>query len=231
MNELHLDAEVRDGAGKSVTRKMRSAGNIPGILYGLEDKPVMIGVNSRVLHKMLHSSSSENVLVDLAIGKSKAVKVLLKDVQHHPVTNKVVHVDFQRIDLTKKIIIAVPVRLVGVADGVRSGGGVQEFIMRELEVSCLPTDIPTHIEVDVSRLGIGHAVHVSDLKLDKIEIVSEPHRTIVSVQPPTVTKLPEAGEAAEGAEAAPTEPEVIAEKKAEERQKEKDDKEGKDKKK
>jgi len=225
MNELHLDAEVRSGAGKSVTRKMRTAGNVPGILYGLEDKPVMLGINSRTLHKMLHSASSENVLVDLAIGKSNAVKVLLKDVQHHPVTNKVVHVDFQRVDLTKKIIIAVPVHLIGVADGVRSGGGVQEFIMRELEVSCLPTDIPTHIEVDVSKLGIGDAVHVSDLQLDKIEIVSDPHRTIVSVQPPTVTKLPEAGEGVEGAEAEEAkEPEVIAEKKAEERQKEKDDK-------
>lgn len=225
MNELHLEAEVRSGAGKSVTRKMRTAGNVPGILYGLEDKPVMLGINSRTLHKMLHSASSENVLVDLAIGKSNAVKVLLKDVQHHPVTNKVVHVDFQRVDLTKKIIIAVPVHLIGVADGVRSGGGVQEFIMRELEVSCLPTDIPTHIEVDVSKLGIGDAVHVSDLQLEKIEIVSDPHRTIVSVQPPTVTKLPEAGEGVEGAEAEEAkEPEVIAEKKAEERQKEKDDK-------
>ncbi len=225
MNELHLDAEVRSGAGKSVTRKMRSAGNVPGILYGLEDKPVMLGVNSRSLHKMLHSASSENVLVDLAVGKSKAVKVLLKDVQHHPVTNKVVHIDFQRVDLTKKIIIAVPVHLTGVADGVRSGGGVQEFIMRELEVSCLPTDIPTHIEVDVSKLGIGDAIHVGDLKLEKIDIVSDPHRTIVSVQPPTVTKLPEAGEAVEGAETEEAkEPEVIAEKKAEERQKEKEDK-------
>ncbi len=225
MNELHLDAEVRSGAGKSVTRKMRSAGNVPGILYGLEDKPVMLGVNSRSLHKMLHSASSENVLVDLAVGKSKAVKVLLKDVQHHPVTNKVVHIDFQRVDLTKKIVIAVPVHLIGVADGVRSGGGVQEFIMRELEVSCLPTDIPTHIEVDVSELGIGDAIHVGDLKLEKIDIVSDPHRTIVSVQPPTVTKLPEAGEGVEVAEGAePTEPEVIAEKKAEERQKEKEDK-------
>ncbi len=225
MNELHLDAEVRSGAGKSVTRKMRTAGNVPGILYGLEDKPVMLGINSRTLHKMLHSASSENVLVDLAIGKSNAVKVLLKDVQHHPVTNKVVHVDFQRVDLTKKIIIAVPVHLIGVADGVRSGGGVQEFIMRELEVSCLPTDIPTHIEVDVSKLGIGDAVHVEDLKLEKIEIVSDPHRTIVSVQPPTVSKLPEAGEGVEGAETDEAkEPEVIAEKKAEERQKEKDDK-------
>lgn len=225
MNELHLEAEVRSGAGKSVTRKMRTAGNIPGILYGLEDKPVMLGINSRTLHKMLHSASSENVLVDLAVGKSKAVKVLLKDVQHHPVTNKVVHIDFQRVDLTKKIIIAVPVHLVGVAEGVRTGGGVQEFIMRELEVSCLPTDIPTHIEVDVSGLGIGHAVHVGDLKLEKIDIVSDPHRTIVSVQPPTVSKLPEATEGAEVAEGAEaTEPEVIAEKKSEERQKEKDEK-------
>jgi large subunit ribosomal protein L25 len=230
MNELHLEAEVRAGSGKSVTRKLRTAGNVPGILYGLEDKPVMLGINSRTLHKLLHSSTSENILVDLAVGKSKSVKVLLKDVQHHPVTNKVVHVDFQRIDLTKKIVIAVPVHLVGVADGVRSGGGVQEFIMRELEVSCLPSDIPSFIEVDVTKLGIGDAVHVGDLKLDKAEIVTDAARTIVSVQPPTVVKLPEAAEGAEGVVAEATEaaePEVISEKKSEERQKEKEDKDKK----
>jgi large subunit ribosomal protein L25 len=230
MNELHLDAEVRSGSGKSVTRKMRTGGNIPGILYGLEDKPVMLGINSRSLSKMLHTASSENVLVDLAVGKSKPVKVLLKDVQHHPVTNKVVHVDFQRVDLTKKIIVAVPIHLVGTAEGVRAGG-VQEFVTRELEISCLPTDIPSHIDVDVSALVIGNSVHVSDLKLDKVEIVTDSHRTIVSVQPPTVIKVETPAEGVEGevapAAAEATEPEVISEKKAEERQKEKEEKEKK----
>lgn len=225
MNELHLDAEVRTGTGKSVTRKMRTAGNVPAVLYGLADQPVMLGINSRTLTKMLHSAESENVLVDLTVGKTKAVKVLIKDIQHHPLTNKIVHVDFQRIDLTKKITVMVPVHLTGTAEGVRAGG-VQEFVTRELEVSCLPTDIPNHIEVDVAGLSIGDSVHVKDIKVEKAEILTDPVRTVVIIQPPTVVKLPDAaaaeGEAATAAEAA--EPEVISEKKSEERQKEKEDK-------
>ncbi len=225
MQELNLEAKARTGAGKSVTRKMRVAGDIPAVLYGLKKDPQMIGVNSRELAKLLNSAESENLLIDLKVGTLRPEKVLLKDVQHHPVTNRIVHVDFQRIDLTKKIVVPVPIHLTGTAEGVR-GGGVQEFVLREIEIECLPTDIPNHIEVDVTALKIGDSVHVSDLKVDKAEIITEGNRTIVLVAPPTVAKLPTAGEGAEGEVAAAateaTEPEVISEKKAQERAEEKE---------
>lgn len=158
------------------------------------------------------------MLVDLVIGTHRPEKVLIKDVQHHPVTSRILHVDFLRIDLTKTITVNVPVHVIGTAEGVRAGG-ILETVTRELEVSCLPMDIPRHIEIDVSNLKINDAVHVSDLKVEKVQILDDPARTVVIVAPPTVVK--EAVPAAEGAEAAaegaePTEPEVITEKKKKE---------------
>jgi large subunit ribosomal protein L25 len=218
MKETLLEAEVRAGSGKSVTRKLRMIGMLPAVLYGMEKKPQMLHVNGRAFTQLLHASGGENVLVDLAVGKTKAEKVLVKEVQHHPVTSKIVHVDFMRIDLTKKVIVMVPVHVTGTAEGVR-GGGILEIISRELEVSCLPMDIPSHITIDVSALKINEAVHAADIKVDKLEILTDKARTVVTVQPPTVIKeVTPAAEAVEGAAAegeAGAEPEVITEKKKE----------------
>jgi large subunit ribosomal protein L25 len=216
MKELLLEAEIRSGSGKSVTRKLRTAGKLPAVLYGMDKKPQMLNVNGRALTQLLHSSGGENVLVDLSVDKSKAEKVLVKEVQHHPVTSRIVHVDFLRIDLTKKVTVMVPVHITGTAEGVRNGG-VMEVASRELEVNCLPMDIPNNITIDVSALKINEAVHVADLKVDKVEILTDKSRTVVTIQPPTVIK--EAAPAAEGAEGevaegeAAAEPEVITEKK------------------
>lgn len=218
MKETLLEAEERAGSGKSVTRKLRMSGMLPAVLYGMEKKPQMLNVNGRDLTRLLHAGGGENVLVDLVVGKAKPEKVLVKEVQHHPVTSKIVHIDFLRIDLTKKVTVMVPVHIVGTAEGVK-GGGVLEIVSRELEVSCLPMDIPSHISVDVTALKINEAVHVTDLQLGKLEILTDKARTIVTVQPPTVIKeVAPAAEAVEGAvvegEAA-AEPEVITEKKKE----------------
>jgi large subunit ribosomal protein L25 len=219
MKETLLEAEERTGSGKSVTRKLRMSGMLPAVLYGMEKKPQMLNVNGRDLTRLLHAGGGENVLVDLAVGKADPEKVLVKEVQHHPVTSKIVHIDFLRIDLTKKVTVMVPVHIVGTAEGVK-GGGVLEVVSRELEVSCLPMDIPSHITVDVTALKINEAIHVTDLQLGKLEILTDKARTVVTVQPPTVIKeaAPAAAEAVEGAvvegEAA-AEPEVITEKKKE----------------
>lgn len=216
MKETLLEAEVRAGSGKSVTRKLRMSGMLPAVLYGMEKQPQMLHVNGRDLTRLLHAGGGENVLVNLAIGKTKPEKVLVKDVQHHPVTSKIVHIDFLRIDLTKKVTVMVPVHIVGTAEGVR-GGGVLEVISRELEISCLPMDIPSHIPVDVTALKINEAIHVTDLQLGKLEILTDKARTVVTVQPPTVIKeVAPAAETAEGVVAegeVAAEPEVITEKK------------------
>jgi large subunit ribosomal protein L25 len=218
MKETLLEAEERTGSGKSVTRKLRMSGSLPAVLYGMEKKPQMLNVNARELTRLLHASGGENVLVDLVVGKTNPEKVLVKEVQHHPVTSKIVHIDFLRIDLTKKVTVMVPVHIVGTAEGVK-GGGVLEVVSRELEVSCLPMDIPNHITVDVTALKINEAIHVTDLQLGKLEILTDKARTVVTVQPPTVIKeVAPVAEVAEGAvvegEAA-AEPEVITEKKKE----------------
>ena len=225
MQELKLEAEPRIGTGKSVTRKLRMAGKLPAVLYGLDKKPQILDVDNRQFLKLMQAGEGENVLIDLHVGKHKAEKVLLKDIQHHPVTEKILHVDFLRVDLTKKINVKIPVHLTGSPEGVKAGG-VLEFMLRELEVICLPMDIPPFVEIDVTRLGIHDAVHVSEITLDKVEILTDKGRTIVSVQPPTVIKEPTPvaeGEAA-AAEAEPTEPEVITEKK----KKDEDEEEGKE---
>jgi large subunit ribosomal protein L25 len=218
MKETLLEAEVRAGSGKSVTRKLRMTGMLPAVLYGMEKEPQMLHVNARDLTRLLHAGGGENVLVDLVVGKTQPEKVLVKEVQHHPVTSKIVHIDFLRIDLTKKVTVMVPVHIVGTAEGVR-GGGVMEVVSRELEVSCLPMDIPSHIDIDVTDLKINDAIHVTDLKLGKLEILTDKARTVVTIQPPTVIKeVAPAAEAVEGAvvegEVA-AEPEVIKEKKKE----------------
>lgn len=216
MRELLLEADVRTGSGKSVTRKMRVEGRLPAILYGMNKTPQLLGVNRRDLTQLLHSSGGDNALIDLIVNKTKPEKVLVKDIQHHPVTESIVHVDFLRVDLTKKVHISVSVHVAGTSEGVRAGG-VLEFVSHELEVSCLPMDIPSYIEVNVTSLQIGDAIHVADIKVDKVEILTDKSRTVVTVQPPTVIKeaVPAAegaeAEAAEGAESA--EPEVITEKK------------------
>lgn len=218
MKEMQLAAEVRVGSGKGGARKLRATGKVPGVLYGLDKEPQPVDVSGPELKKLLRGSG-ENVLLDLAVKGKKSEKVLLRAVQRHPVTEDVLHVDFMRIDLSKEIEVTVPVRLVGTAEGVKAGG-VLEFVRRELDVSCLPTNIPDHIEVDISALGINDAVHVSDLTVENFEIVTDPARTIVVVHPPIVSKIAE-GEEAEGeaeaaAEGEAAEPEVITEKKREE---------------
>jgi large subunit ribosomal protein L25 len=208
MKETLLEAEERAGSGKSVTRKLRMSGMLPAVLYGMEKKPQMLHVNGRALTRLLHTGGGENVLVDLVVGKANPEKVLVKEVQHHPVTSKIVHIDFLRIDLTKKVTVMVPVHIVGTAEGVK-GGGVLEVISRELEISCLPMDIPSHIPIDVSALKINEAIHVADLQLGKLEILTDKARTVVTVQPPTVIK--EVAPAAEAVEGAVVEGEVVAE--------------------
>jgi large subunit ribosomal protein L25 len=225
MKELILEAELRTGSGKSVTRKLRMAGILPAVLYGMDKKPQMLGINRRDVTRLLHSSGGDNALIDLVVNKSHPEKVLVKEIQHHPVTSIITHVDFLRVDLAKKITLSVPVHITGTSEGVRNGG-VIEFVSRELEVSCLPMDIPNYIELDVTALKIGDAIHVSDIKVDKVTILTDKARTVVTVQPPTVVKevVPAAAGAeaavAEGGEAA--EPEVITEKKKE--KEEEDDK-------
>lgn len=209
--EHSLTIQRRTVTGKRRIERLRGEGIVPGVVYGRNLEPVEIAINRRELVRLLHSKAGEHALVTLRLDGEKAWEkpALIKAVQHHPVDGHVVHVDFHAILLTEKLRVRVPVVLKGEAVGVKQDGGLMEHFLREVEVECLPTEIPAEIEYDVSALKIGDTVHVRDLAVaGNAKITSDAEGVIASVQVPKVEKVEEEAAAA-------TEPEVIREKKEE----------------
>lgn len=211
MGQLELVVQRRSAAGTRPIRRLRETGTVPGIVYGKGMEPVSVSVKSRELVKLLRSKGGEHVLVKLRLeGESAWEKpVLLKAIQHDPLDGSALHVDFHAIVLTERLRVKVPVTLKGEPVGVKQEGGVLEHFLREVEIECLPTEIPERVEFDVSALTIGQTVHVRDLPAPKhAKITTDPDGVIASVQKPKEEKPEEAAEAV-------AEPEVIREKKEE----------------
>lgn len=208
-----IAATPRERTGKGAARSARRAGRIPAVLYGHGEESVPLSVDAHSFERLVHEVSVENTLIDLELDGRGALKVLVREIQRHPYRDEVLHVDFFHISMQEKITVEVPVVLVGTAVGVRLHGGILDHSMREIEVLCLPSDIPQRVEVDVSALDIGDAVRVSDLALPNVQILDDPEQAVVSVVPPTVMEevVAEAEVEAEGAE-----PEVITKGKEEE---------------
>ena len=211
MKEAVLSVASREGVGKNYARKLRREGRVPAALYGPEINPQSISVSIRDLEKILREHRGENVMISLDIdGKGAGNnKALIRSIQRDPVKGNILHVDFHQISMTRPIHLSIPIRLSGTPAGVKNDGGIMQQIMRELEISCLPTNIPDALELDVSELGIHESIHVSSVTVENATVLSEPERTIVTIVPPTVSKTAVEGEAAEaaegeeGAEAAP----------------------------
>ncbi len=210
MKEIVIKAKARDKLGKEHAKKLRGKGIIPAVVYGAQTTPLPLEVEAKAFHALLRSGLGENIIITLNINDQKNgdKKVLIRELQRDPVLGDILHIDFQQISLTKKLTINVPVRLLGTPIGVQQDGGILQHVLRELEVECLPTDIPEKIEVDVTSLKIGDSIHVGDIKLESVEMLSDLQGSVVSVVPPTVFKEPEVAPAA-----AAEEPEVITEKK------------------
>lgn len=219
-----LNGEQRTGVGKGVARKLRAAGRIPAVYYGRGEAPIALIVNAKEVDTLLHGASGANVIVDLLVAGAATAdrKALIREIQRDPVQGNILHLDLQHISLTERITVEVPIELVGVPTGVKDGGGILEHLLREVEIECLPTDIPTHLEVDVTALAIGDTLHVSDIKAERVVILTESDRGIATVVPPTVL------EEVKPAEEAPTEPELVASKKEGEEAEEGEGKEGKE---
>ncbi len=200
-----LKSTRRDGVGKGVARRLREAGNVPAIYYGRGEEPVALTVQVKELETLLHGSAGSNVIVDLKVEGAAAAdrKAILREIQRHPVRGNILHVDLQHISLSERITVEVPIVLVGVPTGVKDGGGILEHLLREVEVECLPTDIPEKLTVDVSNLNIGESVHVSDLVIGNVEVRTEAARTVATVVPPTVL------EEVKPAETVQAEPELV----------------------
>lgn len=207
--EAVLEATKRDTRGKNEARRVRAAGRIPAVVYGDKSDAAVISVDPKTLLRILHSESGLNTLISLKFEGEGDTRVLVRDYQVDPVTQKPLHVDFYRIAMDKLLRVTVPVMLKGEPKGVKAQGGILDFVHRDIEVECLPGDIPEHIDIDVSELLINQGIRVRDLPAtDKWKPVTEADAMIVHVVTPRaeVVEEPAAAAAVPGAAA---EPEVI----------------------
>jgi len=190
MTQNILFVEKRNNLGKGAAKKIRREGNIPSILYGKETEPIPLVVNINELKVALSTEAGENTLLEIKIkedGKEISKLALLRDIQFDYLTSKPLHFDFQEILMKDKLTVKVPVKIVGVALGVKNEHGILEEILREIEVECLPKDIPNFLEVDVSELGLGDSIHMNELKVsDELTVLHESDETIVTVLAPRV---------------------------------------------
>lgn len=202
MRDKTLTVEARAERGKGAARKARAGGRIPGVLYGAgqESQPVTLDRGAFV---NLVRSGAYHGLLDLSLGAGQPVKALVREIQVHPVSRDYVHVDLQAINMKEKIRIAVPVVLNGKPEGVKMQGGILEHNLRSIEVECLPGNIPTQIEIDVSHLTVGHSVHVSDLQVAGVAFTAHPGTVIAAVTLPAAERAAEEAPAAAEAVATP----------------------------
>lgn len=205
-----LNVEKRENLSRSESRRLRRTGRVPGIYYIHGEESLPLSVDLKEFQSVIHSDAN---IVDLAFpDEKKQVKCVIREVQWDPVQSNPLHVDFLGVKLTEKVAIAIPVHLVGTSTGVKNNGGILQHVIRELNVECLPLDIPEHFEIDVTDLEVGDAIHVSDISIDKVTILNDPDQSIAIVRPPAVV-VEEVEEVAEEEEV--TEPEIVGEKKDE----------------
>lgn len=211
MEKVILEAKKRTQINKASRSALRKEGRVPAIFYSKHHEPMSVDVSERALHPLVFTSKTH--LISLNLEGQEELECIIKDVQFDPVTEKIVHVDLIGLKRGEKIQIEVPVQLVGTPIGIKEGG-VLQHTLHKLDVECLPVNIPEHIEINITDLKLGSAIHIADLKFENIEILNSPDSIVASVVHPKVEK--EETAAAEGEEA--KEPEVIAKGKAEEKE-------------
>ncbi|HEY5621850.1 MAG TPA: 50S ribosomal protein L25 [Pontiella sp.] len=210
MENTKLIAKKRTLEGSSNARRMRNAGSLPAVVYGAEKEPVSVEIDAHDFEQILHHAASESLLIEVDVEGEGTIRVLVKDVQHHPVTSDLLHVDLMRVTAGKPIAVDVQIELTGEAAGVKAGGTI-DHVMHSITVECLPKDLVDNIEIDVSEMGIGDVLHVSDLGLGaEFKVLVDEDAIVASVS------APRAEEEEEEAAEAGAEPEVITQKKEEE---------------
>jgi large subunit ribosomal protein L25 len=202
-------ATPREGKfNKNAARRVRVSGKIPAVVYGAGQDAVAVAVDPKIITKILHSESGHNTIFDLEVTGTGLVKAMIVDWQHEPIKGALLHIDLKRIAMDKMMRVSVPIQLIGVPTGVKNQGGILDHVLREVEIECLPSDIPSHLDIDVTGLEIHGAIHVSDLphsgsiKFLADEGLTVAHVTAIREEEPTVE------EAAAAAGTTPAEPEV-----------------------
>lgn len=204
-----LEAQKREAGNKNAARRVRAGGKIPAIVYGAGKDAASVAVDPRQVLRILKSESGHNTIFDLALDNDR-VKAMIVDWQFEPIKGQLLHVDLQRIAMDKKLTVTVPVVLKGEAEGVKQQGGILEQLLREVEVECLPADIPKSIEADVSHLVFGVEVRVKDLvHSDKLKFLTDENQMIAHITSVKEEVAPTPEAVAEAATATPAEPEVI----------------------
>jgi len=206
MASASLSAELRSERGKGVARKLRAAGRVPGVVYGHGREPQSLSLVARDLDKLLSQIAAGSTVIELTLGRA-TTKTLIREIQRHPFKKQILHIDFMELVAGEKVIVDIPLVFVGVPEGVRLSGALLEQIVHSIEVNVDPSNIPNHIDVDVTNLAMGHSLHVRDLKLPEgLEVLTDEDTTICAVIAPRAV----VEEKAEGeGEAAVGEPELI----------------------
>src|SRR5882757_7910997 len=215
MKSVALNAFPRALGRRAGAKKLRASGRIPAVIYGRQAKPQNLEVLSKEMENLVHHSVSENLLVDLAVKDDTRPKrlALVQEIQHHPLSGNILHVDFHEVAENEKVTIMVPVETTGEAVGVKTSGGVLEHVLFKIKARALPKDLPEQIIVDVSNLNIGQAIHLGEIPAPAgVELIGDKNIPVIAVAAPR-TEEEEAAEAA--AAAAPGEVEMIKEKKVE----------------
>ena len=217
MATASLSAETRTETGKGVARKLRAAGRVRAVVYRHAREPQSLSLTTRELEKLLSQISTGSTVVELSLGGA-TTKTLIREIQRHPFKKQILHVDFQELVAGEKVTVEIPLVFVGIPEGVRLSGALLEQILHSIEVLVDPSNIPNHIDVDVTNLAMGHSLHVRELVLPPgLEVLTEEEATVCAVVAPraVVEETP-----AEGAEAgAVAEPELIRKTKEEEEEK------------
>jgi len=214
MKTIELAVEKRSTTGKNEARRSRAGGRIPAVVYGAGKPNVPISVDRKALSDVFREGAGENAIFLLKLaGSDQSRHAMIREMQRDPVSRKPLHIDFVRVLMDVKITIKVPIEIVGIAKGVKTDQGILDVVTREIEIECLPGNIPAHLPVDVTELAIGDAIRVSELPaVEGVRIVDNPEKVVVHVTHPTREEEPAAAVAEGPAE--PTEPEVLKKGKA-----------------
>ena len=198
-----------ESRGKNEARRLRVQGKIPAVLYGAKKDSIAVSVDPKQIGRILHTGAGHNTIFDLKVG-SEQTKAMIVDWQYEPIKGSLMHIDMKRIAMDQVLRVKVPIHLIGIAEGVKTQGALMDQVLREVEVECLPTDIPSHIDIDVTAMVFGDVKRVKDLPHGgKLKFVTDEEQTVahVTAVKEEVVATPEA--AAVDATAAPAEPEVI----------------------
>lgn len=218
--DITIAAEPRGSRGKNEARRLRASGAMPAILYGGAAEPEAVAVSPKEIARILHSKTGHNTIFNLALSGGETMPVMVVDWQHDPIRDALLHVDFKRIDLTKRITVNVPVVTHGDPRGVKLQGGIHEIVTREIEIECLPDDIPEQFDVDVTELTIGQSIRAGDIPMSASMQLLSPADAVISHVVALRAEAAPAAEATPEAAAAPAaEPEVAKKGKKEEKEK------------